>query len=78
MAPHLYTFDHDTHSQAIKAGIKRAKRRGGRQGPPKTLKYAQRDLIRRSIAAGRLTVTEAALLWNLSDTTIRRYVKEGS
>ena len=65
-----------THSELTRAGLKRAKARGVWIGRPRALKYPARTVIARAISAGTLTVREAAKMFNIGETTVRRYVKE--
>jgi DNA invertase Pin-like site-specific DNA recombinase len=65
-------MDREKHSNATKAGMQRAKAAGKRTSKPPLLSDAQRWLLRRCVSEQALTVSEAALLFRVSQNTIRR------
>lgn len=70
-------FERGLIIERTKAGLEAAKKRGAVLGRPRALKAAQRTHVAGEVAAGRMTVADAARLFNVSTRTIRRLVSAG-
>lgn len=74
----LAEFERNLIRERTKAGLEAARARGKSGGRPKLLSPAEADNLRKLFEAGNNTTTELCKLFNISSTTLYKYVNNDS